>query len=200
MIRLISTALVLLLSILLIGAYLGPDDLEGCQSAPTGEGKCVKADVIVAVSGGDTNARTNKAVELYQNGWANYLVFSGAAADKSGPSNAEAMRQLALSQGVPAAAIITEGSSETTHENARLSDNLLKNHDFHRIILVTSAYHQRRASLEFRRVVGQEAVIVNHPVNHDRQWSQWWWLTPQGWWLAGGELTKILLVYLGVSR
>lgn len=200
MIKLVSIVLVGLLSVMLIGAYLGPDDLAKCTSVPSEEMGCKKVDAIIAVSGGDTNARTDKAVELYKNGWAETLVFSGAAADKSGPSNAEAMRQYALSQGVPSGAIVTEGSSETTHENAKLSYGVFQSYDFRTVILVTSGYHQRRASIEFRKSVGENTVILNHPVKQDNQWSQWWWLTPSGWYLAGSEITKILLVYLGVSR
>lgn len=200
MIRFMLTIIIALMCILLIGAYLGPDDLARCESAPSSRPGCHKADVIVAVSGGDTYARTQKAIDLYQTGWADYLIFSGAAADKTGPSNAESMRRYALLHGVPSQAIITEEVSETTHENATRTDNVFQRHNFRRVILVTSAYHQRRASIEFRRAVGGNITIVNSPVKHDKQWSQWWWLTPGGWWLAGSELTKILLVYVGTSR
>lgn len=200
MIRLVFLIVAGLLTVSLIGTYLGPDDLAKCSSTPSGKEGCSKADAIIAVSGGDTNARTQKAVDLYKRGWADKLIFSGAAADKSGPSNAEAMRKYALTRGVPAGAIIIEGSSETTHENAKLSYGVFKNYNFNRVILVTSAYHQRRASIEFRDSVGDTTEIINHPVKRDNQWSQWWWLTPNGWYLAGSELTKILLVYLGVSR
>ena len=154
----------------------------------------------MAVSGGDTQARANEAVELYRRSWAPILVFSGAAADKTGPSNAQVMREYALEQGVPDSAIIVEGDSETTHENAKLSRSVLVDNRFSRIILVTSGYHQRRASIEFRKVAGSDVEIVNHPVARDNQWSQLWWLTPNGWWLAVSEIVKILLVYMGVSR
>ena len=45
-----------------------------------GEGDCRKADAIVVVSGGDTNARTDEAIKLYKEGWAPLIVVSGAAA------------------------------------------------------------------------------------------------------------------------
>ena len=153
----------------------------------------------MAVSGGDTIARTKEAIELYRRGWAPVLIFSGAAADKTGPSNAQAMHDYALSEGVPAEAIITESNSETTHQNAKLSRGVLVNNKFSRVILVTSGYHQRRASIEFRHA-NNDIEVINHPVTQDKQWSQWWWLTPNGWYLAVSEVTKILLVYLGGSR
>lgn len=203
MAKMLVTFILAGLTIVLIGVYLGPDDLQRCDSTPQSQdqpGSCRPANAIVAVSGGDTRARTMEAVELYRRGWAPVLVFSGAAADKTGPSNAQVMREYALEQGVPDASIIVEGDSETTHENAKLSRSVFVDNRFSRIILVTSGYHQRRASLEFRKVAGSDVTIINHPVGRDSQWSQWWWLTPNGWWLAVSEIVKILLVYLGVSR
>lgn len=201
MIKILSALLAVVLLVALIGAYLSPDDLAQCEARPTMEPPaCRPADAIVAVSGGDTSARTAEAVSLYKRGWANKLVFSGAAADKSGPSNARAMRVIAIASGVPESAIITEEMSETTHQNAQLSSSVLSSNDFRRVILVTSAYHQRRASMEFKNYVGGDTRVINHPVENDRQWIRWWWLTPTGWWLALSELIKIILVYIGAPR
>lgn len=187
------------LTALLLGVYLAPDDLARCDQQPT-TGECVAADAIVAVSGGDTQARTHEAVELYHRGWAPKLVFSGAAADKTGPSNASVMRMQAIASGVPEADIIVEDTSETTHQNARHSSDVFASNNFQRVILVTSAYHQRRASIEFHQNTDGATKVVNHPVATDRQWMRWWWITPTGWWLALSELVKIILVYTGVSR
>src|SRR5690606_19129558 len=93
------------ISIILISRYLGPDDLAKCSSGPSDKVGCEMADVIVAVSGGDTTARTVEAIKLYQAGWAPKLVFSGAAEDKDSPSNAAVMRGIALASGVPNEAI-----------------------------------------------------------------------------------------------
>lgn len=173
--------------------YLGPDDIRGC-SEPAGVGKCQPVDVIVAVSGGDTNARTDEAIRLYKAGWSDSLLFSGAAADKSGPSNAQAMMQRALNSGVPAEVIRTEEKSTTTAENAQNTAEMLRESGDKRILLVTSAYHQRRTSIEFMRALDHNATIVNHPVANDSQWVDWWWLTPYGWVLGIGEIIKIIIV------
>lgn len=200
MIKLVLTGVTAVLLILLIGAYLSPDDLARCEPRPTSVEGCESADAIVAVSGGDTRARTEEAVMLYKHGWADMLIFSGAAADKTGPSNASAMRDQAVDEGVPESAIIIEELSETTQQNAVLSSDVLTENDFQRVILVTSAYHQRRAGLVFQKSVGSTIEVVNHPVETDNQWSAGWWLTFTGWRLAISELVKIILVYAGVSR
>lgn len=196
----IAVLLVYILLIVGLGVYLGPDDLAGCTDGPSETKGCQKADAIIAVSGGDTSARAGEAIRLYQQGWADTLIFSGAAQDKTGPSNASAMRTIALRAGVPDDAILVEGNSETTRQNAVQTKKLLQENDIRTIILVTSAYHQRRASLEFNQQTDGMALIANHPVHEDNQWSRTWWMTPQGWWLAGGEFFKIIAFYLGASQ
>lgn len=197
---LIVAVLAFALLVLAIGAYLSPDGLRSCGLEPNGTGDCRKVDAIVAISGGDTVARTAEAIRLYENGWGSRLVFSGAAADKSGPSNAEAMKRQALAADVPSGAILIDEFSETTRQNAANTTNLIAENDIKSVIVVTSAYHQRRAGLEFGERAGTAVRVVNHPVASDNQWSGFWWSTPIGWWLATSELVKIGVFYAGGSR
>ena len=186
--------------ILGLSVFLSPNDLSGCSESPSDRAKCQNADAIVAISGGDTTARADEAIRLYQKGWASKLIFSGAAQDKSGPSNAEVMRQTALDAGVPAANIITEEEGETTKQNAENTQNIFQQNDITSVILVTSGYHQRRASLEFNKRSGDMVQVRNHPVAVDNQWSGLWWLTPTGWYLAISEFVKIIAFYAGGTR
>lgn len=177
-----------------VGAFLAPDDLKACPQGPDMTNKkCQPADAIIAISGGDTEARTFEAIRLYKAGWAKRLIFSGAALDENSPSNAWAMKQQAIQSGVPAPAISIEELARDTAENASRTRQLAIRNGLRRIILVTSAYHQRRASMEFNRVFA-DTTIINHPAPRDRQWADAWWLTPIGWWLAAGELLKIIVV------
>jgi uncharacterized SAM-binding protein YcdF (DUF218 family) len=182
-----------------LSIYLSPNDLANCGAAPSEKAPCQKADAIVAVSGGDTLARAREAIRLYQSGWGDKLIFSGAAQDKSGPSNAEVMRREASQAGVPDDAIITEELSATTKENAENTKRVFSDNEISSVILVTSAYHQRRAGLEFRARAG-DIELRNHPVPQDKQWSSWWWATPNGWYLAIGEFVKIIAFYVGGTR
>lgn len=192
---------IMVLAVFTVGlnAYLSPNDLRSCGVSPSTVKGCEKADAIVAVSGGDTVARTNEAIKLYKDGWAGKLIFSGAAADKSGPSNAKAMEKIAEEAGVSSDAIIIEEYGETTKENAEKTRNIFAEYNIDSVILVTSSYHQRRAGLEFSER-SPNVTIRNHPVASDNQWSSWWWLTPTGWFLALSEAFKILAFYVGGSR
>jgi uncharacterized SAM-binding protein YcdF (DUF218 family) len=178
-----------------ISVYLSPDDLRSCKQPET-SGLCASADAIVVVSGGDTNARVDEGIRLYKAGWGSKLIFSGAAADPKSPSNAEAMERRAITAGVPEDSIMIEKFSRTTAENAHNTAKFITDNSIHRIVLVTSAYHQRRALLEFKETLGSSVTVMSHPVSHDKQWAGlWWWTTPRGWWLAGGELVKIAYFY-----
>lgn len=183
-----------------LSLYLAPNDLASCESTPGLTSPCQEADAIVAISGGDTTARANEAIELYKRGWAPLVIFSGAAQDKSGPSNAEVMRTTALEAGIPPDAIIIESEGETTKQNAEKTKSIFDQYSLESVILVTSAYHQRRAGLEFAKRSGDEVKVRNHPVSRDNQWSVWWWATPTGWYLAITEFAKVMVFYIGGTR
>src|SRR5690554_6541387 len=121
---LLSLAVFVVALVIFLSSFLSPNDIKNCPAIPNGEENCRSADAIVVVSGGDTTSRTNKGVELYHAGWAPLIIFSGAAKDTSGPSNAAVMRDQAISQGVPESTIITEEYARTTAENAEQSNAL----------------------------------------------------------------------------
>lgn len=163
-----------------LGFYLSP------QSTLT------KSDVIVAISGGDTIARTAEAVKLYNEGWAPHIIFSGAALDPSSPSNAQTMAKAAEAQGVPSSAIQLEESAANTQENSADVAVMVKNRGYHKLILVTSPYHQRRASILFERAVAKDVTVLNHS-SYDKTWRRSdWWATPFSRALTLSELQKTL--------
>ena len=109
------------------------------------------------------------------------------------------MYQQAIDNGVPRRAIVMEESSETTKQNATEVKKIINTRKIKDVILVTSAYHMRRAQLEFSAQF-TDVKIRSHPVMADKHWNSWWWLTPWGWWLALGELGRIGLFAVGLSR
>lgn len=166
-----------------LGFYLSP------QEQP------VKSDVIVVVSGGQTTSRAEKGIELYKQGYAPKIVFSGAALD-DGPSNAYAMRDQALRDGIPARDISIDEKSQNTYENAENSKRIIDEYGAKKIILVTSPYHQRRANQTFEAVLGKNYTITGISA-YDNRWSK------SGWWHQGfplfisiSEMWKLLYINL----
>lgn len=196
MLKIVSLAasVVVVSAALVIGAdsFLAPDDLRQCAGPDLTSSRCSPAEAIIVISGGDTFARTQEAIQLYKDGWAPILVFSGAALDQSGPSNAKVMHKQALDAGVPSSVILLDENASDTTQNAVNSRKLLPGAK--RLIVVTSPYHQRRAGLEFTHQFGEDVTILNHPTSTDRNWTMGWWTTPGGWWLTASETVKTVIV------
>jgi len=163
-----------------IGYYLSPQDALR------------KADAIVAISGGETDSRTAEAVRLYKDGWAPKLIFSGAALDPNGPSNAQAMASAAEKAGVPFQDIELDEVAANTRQNAAGVASIVRRENYQSIILVTSPYHQRRAEITFHRALGQSFPIINHS-SYDHEWRRArWWATPYSRQLTYAELQKVV--------
>jgi uncharacterized SAM-binding protein YcdF (DUF218 family) len=88
------------------------------------------------------------AVSLYKAGKAPLILLSGGSASGSRPE-AQQMRDVLGVMGVPAKNLILENASRDTHDNAVFSAQILRDRGIKRILLVTSAYHMRRAMALF---------------------------------------------------
>lgn len=96
------------------------------------------------------------ATGLYKAGKAPVILASGGA-PRGGRPEAEQMRDILRVMGVPRSAIVLEPFSRNTHENAVYSAQLLRQRELRRVLLVTSAFHMRRAMGVFR-AQGVEAI------------------------------------------
>jgi uncharacterized SAM-binding protein YcdF (DUF218 family)/glycosyltransferase involved in cell wall biosynthesis len=124
------------------------------------------ADAIVVLGGGVGESgqggqgyqeRVKKAAELYRAGHAAALVFSTGWTYTF--HEADLMRSLAVSLGVPETAIILEKKAASTYENARFVQAIAQPRGWNRILLVSSPYHMRRALLTFRKQAPELEVI-----------------------------------------
>jgi len=167
-----------------VGFYLSPQD------------NVDKADVIVVVSGGQTTSRAEKGIDLYKQGYAPKIIFSGASLD-DGPSNAFAMRDQALASGVPASNIYIDEKSQNTYENAVNSKAILQSLAASKIILVTSPYHQRRANQTFESVLGKDYQLIGVSAFDDRWSKSQWWRRGFPLFISVSETWK--LIYIGIT-
>ena len=158
-----------------------------------------KADAIVAISGGDTTARTEEAVNLYKDKWSDKLILSGAALDPTSKSNAKAMKEIAVSMGVKPQDVYLDEFSRNTRDNAKNVGGIIAEKGIKTIILVTSPYHQRRAYLEFNRVLPDDVKIINHSAP-DESWNRRdWWKTPKNFFLTLSESVKTLYIEISTK-
>jgi uncharacterized SAM-binding protein YcdF (DUF218 family) len=101
----------------------------------------------------DGRARCLLAARLYREGPPCLVLVSGGAADgEGGGLNCAAfMRDFLIEIGVPAADVIIEGQSQSTHENAVACAHILEERGLHKAVLVTDAVDMARASRCFRK-------------------------------------------------
>ncbi|MBU2573404.1 MAG: YdcF family protein [Elusimicrobia bacterium] len=132
----------------------------------------VKADVIVVLGGGINEGapggavgpslegasleRAAEAARLYKRYRLPIIVSGGAAF--SGPAESPIVKKYLVSAGVPADKIITEERSRDTFENAVFSKKLCDEKGYKKAVIVTSAYHMKRAVWSFEKAGFKDAV------------------------------------------
>jgi len=124
-------------------------DRYGYRADPTGHFDAIVVAGCRVMAGGlpslSLTRRTTKAVELWRRGLAPVIVFTGGVGDFP-PAESSAAAAVARNLGVPDAAMVLEGKSTSTAENARFLRALV---GFNRIVVVTDSYHVRRCEWFF---------------------------------------------------
>lgn len=143
----------------------------------------------------DSGDRLWMGARLYKSGISKRMVLSGGLfeVDNRLEPEAQGMAVFMMDMGVPEKALLVEGRSRTTFENALRTREML-GLPAPRIALVTSAFHMSRSVMWF-----EKAGFAVHPVRSDvrvipnqRKW--WEWLPkPQ----ALDESTLAIKEYLG---
>lgn len=148
------------------------------QAAALTPAEIPQADAVLVLGGGlrpglpprlgvevnEAGDRLLTGVRLLRQGKAPLLITSGGrvslTAEDPAPPEAVFARQLALDLGVPAGRILINPASRTTAEEARDIGALGRRRGWHRLLLVTSAFHMPRALASFRRQSGLTVIPV----------------------------------------
>lgn len=168
------------------------------------EAPLARADAIV-VLGGSANykERARDAARLLQDGRAQRILVTND--NMRGPWSSVEQRNLffyerALDElrnaGVPDESVeVLITSVSSTHEEAELVKQYAVEHGLHSVLIVTSAYHSRRALWTFSRVfrdTGIEVGLVPVSPGTDSPRPATWWLTVRGWRLVPTEYVKMI--------
>lgn len=154
-----------------------------------------EADVIL-IPGGSHPQLMEKAVELYKEGMAPYILPSGGVNQKipEYESEWEYLKSIAMGLGVPEEAILRENQARHTFENAELSWQVLQdlNMPIRKAILVCKAFHSRRALLTYQTVFPQSVEFYISSVIDKRGISKEnWFLDKESIRLVMSEVAKI---------
>lgn len=106
-------------------------------------------------------------IRMVEQGYAKKLLITGGLGgfSEDGPSEAALLKIFAMKRGVDEERIILEEKARNTYENALYTKDLVESRGYKRILIVTSAYHMKRAQLCFRKQ-GLEPDI--YPVDYHR--------------------------------
>jgi len=130
--------------------------------------KLEKADVILVLGSSDLR-KAEYAAQLYHEGWAPLLVFSGGegrtTAGLWGMTEAEKFASVAIEKGVPEEAILLEKRSTNTGENILFTKQLLEEKGIRpkKIIVVQKPYMERRTYATFMKQWPEMDFIVTSP-------------------------------------
>ena len=157
-----------------------------------------KADIIIVLAG-EQGERVQYGVELYKQGYADKILFSGGSiVDFPGVEKitwAGLMKGYATLLGVPENAIILQDESKSTQEDALFSFRLLQNQNFYSVILVTSPYHSRLAYLIFKQIF-KYIEIHSAPVANSWYDANSWWKNFKGRYQVAREYFAYLWYFL----
>jgi len=162
-----------------------------------------RADAIVVLSGSAAYLeRTRKAAEMYREGYAPLIILTDDH-QQGGWSNAEgrnpyfverARRELERA-GVPLEKIESLPQIvASTHDESRLLRDYAEARGLTSLLVVTSAYHSRRALWTMRRVFeGNNVRLDLTAVAPGGQTppASTWWFSPRGWQAVAGEYVKL---------
>jgi uncharacterized SAM-binding protein YcdF (DUF218 family) len=166
------------------------------------------ADALVVLSGSNTYLeRTNWAARLYSEGRAPFIILTNdnvsggwSVAEQRNPLFAELAAEELRRKGVPAEKIetILETASGTYEEALRLREYSVA-HGLRSILVVTSAYHSRRALWTLRRVFEGSGIVIGLDTPgtgiQTPAPATWWW-HPSGWRIVPGEYVKMIYYWM----
>ena len=163
-----------------------------------------RADVIVVMAGSAVfKERTQRAAELYKEGRASKIILtndnqqSGWVSDEQRniPYQELAARWLRR-QGVPDAAIeILPEPLSGTYDESLLLRKYAEAHGLHSLLVVTSAYHSRRALWTLRQTFSRTPITIGLeavPPGQQAPSPRTWWLHFRGWQMVPVEYVKLI--------
>lgn len=115
--------------------------------------------------------RLQKALDLYREGYAGYIIVSGGQGKDEETAESVVMKDWLVKNGVPKDRIFEEDQSTSTYENFKLSAEIMEKQSFHSAVVVTNDFHIFR-SLKIAEKLGIKATGAPAPaVKHLRAYS-----------------------------
>ena len=134
-------------------------------------GKCDAAVVLgnkVEIDGTPSarlQGRLDKAIELYEKGYFDYIIVSGGFG-KEGFSEAIVMKEYLIEKGIPSDSILVDEVGNDSYMTAKNTKKIMKQMDFHTVTVISQFYHITRTKLAFHKV-GLDDVYTAHSTSYE---------------------------------
>jgi len=179
----LKTARNILLVILLISAlslvilFTNLEVLAAIGDNLISKDQLVPVDVVHVIAGDDY--RTEYAIELYKQGLAKYIFFTGGWCETHGWYHGAHGQELALNQGVPPEAIkFDDRTAPSTYTEVVILKEWMQNspEKLKSVIAVSDPFHMRRVKWIFGDVFGSDTRIITAPVPFENTpfKTNWW--------------------------
>jgi uncharacterized SAM-binding protein YcdF (DUF218 family) len=120
--------------------------------------------------------RVLESVREYRHGIAPHIIMSGGAAHNQF-AEADSMKRLAISQGIPADAVLEDAAAQNTLQNILFSSRIMAAHHWHSAEVISSPSHLPRAAL----------ILQHYPIA---------WRTHPSLWPREYNVLRVLLGYV----
>ena len=148
--KLLAVSLSLLIALLTVFVFTG---IQICAFSKVDQK--TNADVIIVLGAKSTDGKPSKVLEerinhgiwLLNNGYADYIIFTGGFGKGETISEAAASKEYAILQGISEDVIFIEEKSTITEENFLEAKKIMDENGFTSAIIVSDPLHQKRAML-----------------------------------------------------
>ncbi len=191
--------LVIFFSVLIVGAVFYTFRMPILRSFATvliHEDKLEKSDAIVVLSGGGFD-RGNEAVKLFMAGYAPRIICTGGnPATELRVFDIDTLESdLTVANlrrcGIPDSAIIEIKQGTSTKEEANLIERYCIEHNYKRLIIVSSKLHTHRVNSVFRKRLNRIGVeLIVRGCNNSRFDELSWWQSEDGLIAVNNEWVK----------
>jgi uncharacterized SAM-binding protein YcdF (DUF218 family) len=199
---LVASAVLLLLAVLVYA--LRAQILTGIADLLVVNDPLQPADIIFVLNG-DYNTRPFRASELYEKGLAPVIIITKAEslpAEKLSlaPNDTDVSIGVMKALGVPPEKIVVlpvEGGTTSTFDEAIALRQYIESHNVHSLILLTSAFHTRRAKWIFdRELSGLPVRLEVAAVPHYGFDESDWWQSEDGLITLNNEYIKLVYYFV----
>lgn len=195
--RLILAAMIFVLSLVVALALGRKPLLLAIGDFLVIEDELQAADVIHVIAGPDD--RTDYAIQLYKQGYAKRIFFTGGWCTFHNYFHGQHGRERALERGIPSEVIaiddtqVTSTYAEVVRLKAFIEGSPIP---FDSVIAVSDPHHMRRARWTYRQVLGKQIGVQMAPVPFALStYQRHWWTDPASRQYVKNEYLKMAYYY-----